>query len=447
MIYILVLGTRGDLLPALALAVALQRRGHRAHIVTHDDHLSLVRGHGIGCTGSGTHSSSGGGSASDQDRDAEKLAVFNAVKRDVLFVIATLFCVAEASAAADRFNVKWAAFSPFVATDFGLASMGEFWDKVRESDLTGTVHSAIVADPEWKAAVEHWLWRLFLHDVGQFREAVGLPSWPQFDYTARPPFLLYAIPASLAELAALPLDATFARFCGQWTLPSSPVSNPRASIFAQHSSLTRFIEKQNEKSRKILHVGFGSMDTLHPCLARDAGSVATIVDSIYTALLQTNLAAIWIVDASMQGCALRDYLLAKTNTLADRICVLPGPVDHALLFSSGLIRGSVHHGGIGTLTEVLRSGMKQVIVPYMFDQEKWGLRLMQEGVSKCFADVDPEFITVAEWVGAFNWISGDADLDRIQDWKVKLAVRDSSDQAVDLAVLAVESLLMKTPKT
>lgn len=55
-----------------------------------------------------------------------------------------------------------------------------------------------------------------------------------------------------------------------------------------------------------------------------------------------------------------------------------GPVTHPLLFPR--CAAVVHHGGAGTTTNALRSGVPQVVVPHLADQFYWGRRVSELGI-------------------------------------------------------------------
>ncbi len=62
--------------------------------------------------------------------------------------------------------------------------------------------------------------------------------------------------------------------------------------------------------------------------------------------------------------------------ISERILAVPS-APHALLFPRA--KGIVHHGGIGTVAEALRSGVPQQIVPFSVDQPFWANRLHRLG--------------------------------------------------------------------
>lgn len=97
----------------------------------------------------------------------------------------------------------------------------------------------------------------------------------------------------------------------------------------------------------------------------------------------------------------------------DLICTVKA-VPHSALFPR--VKGVIHHGGVGTIAAVLRSGKPQMIVPFSVDQPFWARRLyrlgyslrpMREkaittaGLAKAFIEMDyPEVLKRAEKIAA-----------------------------------------------
>jgi sterol 3beta-glucosyltransferase len=52
-------------------------------------------------------------------------------------------------------------------------------------------------------------------------------------------------------------------------------------------------------------------------------------------------------------------------------------ISHRLIFP--VAKGIIHHGGIGTVAEALRSGRPQLIIPFSVDQPFWAERLYKQG--------------------------------------------------------------------
>ncbi|MEE4361377.1 MAG: glycosyltransferase [Pseudomonadales bacterium] len=64
----------------------------------------------------------------------------------------------------------------------------------------------------------------------------------------------------------------------------------------------------------------------------------------------------------------------------DDDCLVIGPVAHGRLFPR--VAAVVHHGGAGTTGAAARAGVPQVIVPHLMDQYYWAHRMTQLGVGR-----------------------------------------------------------------
>ncbi|KAJ3234117.1 Sterol 3-beta-glucosyltransferase [Chytriomyces hyalinus] len=415
MIVILALGTKGDLIPAVAIAQRLTARNQRVRIVTHARLLvSEWVPSDIECCG-----------VDDEDPHLLDRALVAAVCAQTTFVLASLFCIGPACAAAEARRVPFAAFATFAASDFPHPP--EFIQA-----LTDSLPVDLRFSLELRHPLRHWLWRLFINDVGDLREACGLDPMPLALLNGEAPLLFYAIPRPLFALVDDPqMLHDSIRVCGQWILNRS-LDNP--SFMASHPSVSTFLAERN--TRKLIHIGFGSMDCFHPILSQRAEAVRAIIRAIYFGLESANMCALWVVNAREgDACELMEQL-TKSAAVQTRICVVRGPVDYAALFASGIVCGSVNHGGIGTILEVLRGGLKQVVAPFMFDQERWGSRLELEGVAKCFCDIDPEFITADEWKIAFEWLGNPQGMENVLRWQGILE-RSDADDGISLACDAI----------
>ncbi len=86
------------------------------------------------------------------------------------------------------------------------------------------------------------------------------------------------------------------------------------------------------------------------------------------------------LDGALQKTVNRAVLLTGNAEIdvppSARMLCVPA-VPHALLFPR--CKGIVHHGGVGTLAEALRSGVPQQIVPFAVDQPFWAHRMQKLG--------------------------------------------------------------------
>ncbi|WP_216900815.1 glycosyltransferase [Nocardia alni] len=74
--------------------------------------------------------------------------------------------------------------------------------------------------------------------------------------------------------------------------------------------------------------------------------------------------------------------LAPIDNRSD--CMVVDEVNHQALFTR--VAAVIHHGGAGTTTTAARAGVPQVVVPQMMDQAYWARRVADLGIGKACAD-------------------------------------------------------------
>ncbi|MCX4094760.1 glycosyltransferase [Nocardia sp. alder85J] len=88
---------------------------------------------------------------------------------------------------------------------------------------------------------------------------------------------------------------------------------------------------------------------------------------------------------------------ARLAAIDDRCdCLVVGEVNHQALFPR--LAAVVHHGGAGTTTIAARAGVPQVVIPQMTDQGYWARRVAELGIGASLpenADPDPELSSAA----------------------------------------------------
>ncbi|KAJ3009158.1 UNVERIFIED_CONTAM: hypothetical protein HDU68_002810 [Siphonaria sp. JEL0065] len=401
------LGTWGDLTPILAYAKSIAASDECTFLVaTHSDLLAraveaLAPIH-VETISLGTSTVTG-------DTLVESTALMDLAQRlktgraKPSLVICNLFSLCG-TAIAELFCVPCFVVSAFVATDVARPSG---FDEAFELCLASTGPHVSQLD---RADVRHWAWRLFLADHGDFREQLGLHPWPHLL-----PLLVYAIPKVFIDLAdtQLPASVSVASLSYQ---PKQP-AEARQVLLRRHPQLARLLD-YTESHRPIIHIGFGSMDSFHPTLAKEIDSVQVLVSNIARALEILNVSCLWVVNSSIDSLLFK--ILSQHQSTLQRMQFIQGPVSYPELFASGLVCASINHGGMGTITQVSMAGLKQVIVPFIFDQRKWGERLAGIGVAKVVSEEFAEDVEIGEWAFLIRWLVDDTaqgNNNRIQEWK------------------------------
>ncbi|KAI9335289.1 hypothetical protein BDR26DRAFT_866051 [Obelidium mucronatum] len=333
------------------------------------------------------------------DKDAELSDLMKLTKDLTTNIPKSIFCnlfALEGIPIAELLGVECVVIGSFFAMDFPRP-LG--FDKA-----FGELNSNLDAE-----TIKHWAWRLCLSDHGEFRERLGLPALPE-----RIPLLVYTISPALLELTEKPIPKTVT-VVGSYCRPSSlSTADARSATLSNYPHLACFVESC--LSRPIVHIGFGSMDSLYPSLTTEVESVQELVAALNSALEKANCYAIWVVNAPNTS------LLGKTlsKVPCPRICVIQGPVEYADFFAAGLVMGSINHGGLGTISQVSMAGLKQVVAPFMFDQRIWGNRLARVGVVKCVSESDVIDVDVDEWSALLQWlccVNNKSDNSKLVEWR------------------------------
>jgi sterol 3beta-glucosyltransferase len=357
-ITLLTYGTRGDIEPFLALAVALARAGYRPLLAGPRPFQTLAAGHDVPFVG--LEGDPAAVSAALTDRAGlNPLAMLR-------FMSASLYPLAEAVLQeAERACLDSDAIvHSFLMTYAGhhLASARRVPDVSAQFFPVFSPTAAYPAPvfPDWPLGPAY---RRLSHRVvtsafrlgSEFlyrrlrRSTPGLPALHRWSLDRQGrieiPLLLAYSPRLVPPPAEL---AATARVTGYWLAPEKPGWRPDAV-------LSSFLDK----GPRPVFIGFGSMSSskhaqrLRACLdvVEDLGMRAVIAEG--------------------PGWSLQDRL-------PDSICLVRD-VPHQWLFPQ--MSAVVHHGGAGTTGSAARAGVPQVIVPFSADQGFWGRRAAWAGVA------------------------------------------------------------------
>jgi sterol 3beta-glucosyltransferase len=139
-----------------------------------------------------------------------------------------------------------------------------------------------------------------------------------------------------------------AQVTGYWRMPRPPADSAKG-----HEALRAFLASGSPP----VYIGFGSMSGVDP-----AATTALVVEAVRLAGVRAVFAAGW------GG--------LEVSSLPDTICGVD-QVDHDWLFAR--VAAVVHHGGAGTTAAALHAGVPAVICPFGVDQPFWGRRVMEIG--------------------------------------------------------------------
>jgi sterol 3beta-glucosyltransferase len=124
------------------------------------------------------------------------------------------------------------------------------------------------------------------------------------------------------------------------------------------AKLDEELESFLNSGKKPIVVSFSSMPLKNPGLFKE---------TLVKALKETDNRAVVLTGTS-----------GMTFGSEDNIHIVE-KAPHRLIFSRA--KGIIHHGGVGTMSEALLSGVPQLIIPFTVDQPFWAHRLYSKGYS------------------------------------------------------------------
>ena len=339
-------GTRGDVQPMVAFALALRSRGHRVSFVVPSNFVGWIRAHGFDAESNGID-------AVEVLRAAgPNLQSIRWQWRHVVDLTATLFAsVAAASAGAEV--IVGAGLQP------AASSVAE-WREVPYANVMycpcvmpgRAAPPPIVRTQSFPPWINALLWQL---------------GGPLVDVATRG-----AINRGRATLGLEPIDRPLAHIAGARTIlaadrdlaplgddaPASAVGTD-AWILEEPAELPPHVAAFLDLDPPPVYVGFGSMVSRHvPELAAHA------VDAVRAVGHRAIIVGGWA------------QLDRHVEPSSDVLTI--DAVPHDVVFPR--VAAVVHHGGAGTTTAAARAGAPQVVLPHILDQYYWAHRVRQLGL-------------------------------------------------------------------
>lgn len=380
-IAILVVGTHGDILPFISLALKLAERGHRVRVATHTAHRHLVLSHGV------EHYPLAG--------DPRKLSRWMVESGGTLIGEALRFRLSKVEMLREIVHSLWPAVTekdpfdfdarPFVADAiianpvcFGHVHVAEAlgvplhmmfpqpWlptkafphpmSGLRNDTTSGEVnlHSyAIVEEAMWvsnRAMINAWRTKVLRLPALQLGTFVGLLL-----HRFRVPFSFMWSPSFVPK----PED-----WAGEHVEVVGAFASPaRADGGAPGSNLDPAEQRRLDAflgaGKPPIFVGFGSMVIDDP-----TALAGTIVEAARRSKTRVLVQAPWSK--------------LRTAEASGGLCFDLGPCAHDWLLPR--VAAVVHHGGAGTTAAGLRYGKPTMICPFFGDQFFWGEMVRRAGV-------------------------------------------------------------------
>ncbi len=361
-ITIMALGSRGDVLPCVALGAGLQAAGHRVRFVTSANFRPMVESrdlelHAIQFDAEALMRSAGGLQMARAGRNFVRTAF------SIFRTFGALAGQYAQDLSAPILLETDAVINQLPGSLFGLdiaEKTGVPYFSATVIPLARTRTAPMLAFPAGLGGVpgfnvisyrvaEQLVWQYFRPTINRWRrEVLGLPM------------ANFVGPFGQLYARGIPMLNRF-----------SPLVIPRPPDWADHIYITGYwfadetdwAPSENllrflESAPAPVYFGFGSMPLADPDLLVEQ------ISSVLARHDQRGILGAGLADG--RGSELPEHLMA---------------VDYApfqWLFSR--VSAVFHHGGSGTTAHNLRAGVPGVVVPFLFDQFYWGRRLMELGV-------------------------------------------------------------------
>jgi sterol 3beta-glucosyltransferase len=410
-ITILTIGSRGDVVPYIALGLGLRRAGHEVRLATHTPFEPHVRAAGLAFSPlmgdpRALLSSERGKRWLASGRNPIRFAAGLA---RILRPIVARVCEESASAAADAEAILYARLVPgaHVAEALGVPGVAAYLQpasptRAFPSIRAGGVELGALGNLMSHLAGEQLHVQPLLSAINGWRAGAGLPKLGRLRTAAgahRRPVLYGYSPSVLPKPPDW--DAGI-DVCGYW-VPQTPEWTPSPA-------LADFLAS----GPPPVFIGFGSMTARDP-----EGLAELVVGALRGAGRRGVVQAGW---AGLEGPALG----------GDAIAI--GEAPHEWLFPR--MAAVVHHGGAGTTGAGLAAGRPSVLVPFFADQPFWGARVAALGAGP--APIPRGALTARRLAAAIRTSTGDAAI-RERAGALGAAIR--GEDGVVAAVNALERRL------
>jgi sterol 3beta-glucosyltransferase len=353
-------GSRGDIQPCVALGKGLKQAGYRVRLAAPEDFSGFIRGHDVDY--SPLHGDVQKIMASDTGRafmetgGANPLKSISAIRTMIGPVVMRM---AEDAHAACRDADALICLGVFSTFGKSIAEAENI--PMVNIEPTPLLPSRAFPAPSWPIQKDlggwHnyvsglamlqvvWLW--YQPFVNDFRKRLGLSTYraTTFHRILRETPTLGAYSPSI--IPHPPDWSDRVHITGYLFLDSQPEWQPS-------SDLKRFLEAGDPP----VYIGFGSMAGRKP---------EQLAELIIEAIARSG----------QRGLLLKGWGGLSAESVPENVFVADA-VPHSWLFPR--VATVVHHGGAGTTAEGLRAGVPTVIVPFIFDQPFWGVRVKALGV-------------------------------------------------------------------
>jgi vancomycin aglycone glucosyltransferase len=361
-------GTRGDVQPALALALELRKLGHAVRLCTSPNFIDWAKSLGLEAVPMGVEMRMPSRKSGPMPKlTAEELRRLRESMPDLITdQFETIGAAAEGCDVIVGANAHQYA-APSIAEHAGIGCVTAVYAPVslpspdlapppppgQAIDMAGSTS----VEEQWRNAASVWNERA-LERINHNRGRLGMsPIDDVLDYVLTDHTWL----AADAALGPVP------------TTPGRKILQTGAWVLTDATPLPADLEAFLQEGEPPIFVGFGSMpaagDAAHRLIAAARAVGRRIVVSRGWAELE-------LVDDAPD-------------------CMAVGDVSHDVLFPR--VAAVVHHGGAGTTATAARAGVPQVITPMFGDQFYWASRIVDlgAGTTTPYSKLTEEFLTGA----------------------------------------------------
>ncbi|MEM9216004.1 MAG: glycosyltransferase [Cyanobacteria bacterium P01_F01_bin.150] len=359
-INILTVGSRGDIQPYLALGVGLKAAGYSVRLTTHATFKPLITRYGLDFFPIGGNVQAiVQGDAGQATIEAGRNPI--TILQELTKALEPLMkeCLQQSWQSCQDVDVIISSGTAFWGDDIAQQlNLPSFLGLLQPINPTGqfphplapTINLGSLYNQSTYQLLNRFYWQLFKPSIAPWRQTqLDLPnpkSCPFFSDRWRHLPKLYGFSPTIVPKPT-DWDAS-CHITGYWFLDAPTEFTPPADLLD-------FLAD----GEPPVSIGFGSMSS------RDSEAMTT---TALTALQQTG----------QRGLLLTGWGGITQTDLPDSVFKLEG-IPHAWLFPK--MKAIVHHGGAGTTSAALRSGVPSVVVPFFADQPFWGDRTLRLGTS------------------------------------------------------------------
>jgi len=346
-------GTRGDVHPAVALAIEFRKHGHAVRMCISPNFVDWAKGLGLDARPMGVEMRAPARGAPPRTLTAEELRKLRESMPDLVTdQFETMGAALEGCDVIVGANAHQYA-GPSLAERNGIACVTAVYAPVSlptpelaPPPTPGQMeNSQLGIEERWRDTKKAWNDRA-LERVNANRRRLGLPPISDvLDYTLTDHTWL------AADAALAPVPAT----------PGRKIFQTGAWVLADRTPLPKDLEAFLDSGDAPVFVGLGSMPAAENVSVPLIGAARAAGRRI---LVSRGWAGLDVIDDADD-------------------CLAIGEVSHELLFPR--VAAVVHHGGAGTTAAAARAGVPQVVTPMFGDQPYWARRVVELGLGATVA--------------------------------------------------------------